>query len=340
MAPQEHIYTIETLPDDFVEPFSGTLYDRSYGAMPANPFKDDAVKGRQAEIEREFLKLFTNPPEALNVPPEFQRFFAIDYEIGERRRQMTNYNNYMQWRKTHSDVDACIAEQIERYEAGTAEVADVLDIALNTDISDGLEVGRVTHPYWQRMEHVLDMRVAVAEGVAERGGVLEPWVSPYRSISIVPYTRQTSDGPVIDGFIVPYKHDVATMVRPKDGKVLHVVERQIAGIRVDEASGFRQDVLERMRAIATSKKDFDWQNVNDELFVDRLTLTGARGFIEKAIQTDTHDAYLVPESTTIYIFAEDPETSKALGRVAFRSPDCDDTIAYYDSSVTTKGLTL
>lgn len=237
-------------------------------------------------------------------------------------------------------MDESIAEQVDRYEAGTAEVADVLDIALNTDITQGLEVGRVTHPYWQRMEHVLDMRTAVAEGIEARGGVLEPWISPYRSISIVPYTRPTLDAPVLDGFITPYKHDVGTIFRPKDGKILHVVERQIAGIRIDEASGFRQDILERMNALAATKKDFDWQNVNDEMFADRLISTGARGFIEKAIQTDTRDAYLVPESTTIYIFAEDPETSKQLGRVAFRSPDRDDTIAYYDSSVTAKGLTL
>lgn len=336
MGRPEHLYTTETLPSDFTEPFSGNLYDRAHGAMPANPFRNEQVKKRQAMIEGEFLKLFITPPAELNVPQDFQQLFQDDYQIGERRRQMTNFNNYMTWRKTNPDIPASIQDQVDRYEAGTAEVEDVIDIALNTDITNGLEVGRVTHPYWQRMEHVLPLREHTAEAISTRGGRLEPWIAPYRSISIVPNIQVEDRVQSVTGFIVPYKHDVGTIVRPTDGKVLHIVERQIAGIRVDEPSGFSQGVLRRMHEVSSSKDNFDWSNVNDERFEQHICETGARGFIEKAVQTDSSDLYLVPESTTLYIFAEDPETSKHLGRVAFHAPDKDDGIAYYNSELRIK----
>lgn len=328
MAHQEHIHTIEARPADFEEPFSGKPFDRAYGAMPANPFKDETVKARQASIESEFLKLFVTPPAELAIPKEFQDLFTDDYVIGERRRQMTNFNNYMEWRKKYHYLNKDLLPLFERYESATAEVEDVIDIALHTNIQNGLEVGRVTHPYWQRMEYVLDLRRDTAEVIQNRGGRLEPWISPYRSISIVPYTNNGE----VAGFIVPYKHDLGSIIRPGDGKVLHVVERQIAGIRVDEASGFSQGVLRRMHDIAKDKPDFDWANTGDERFEYHLRNTGARGFIEKAIQTDSTEEFLVPESTTIYVFAEDPEVSKALGRAAFLQPDADiDGLAYYNA---------
>lgn len=336
MARPEHIHTIETLPGDFTEPFSGERYDRAYGAMPANPFRDETVKHRQATIEREFLKLFKTPPAELDIPANFQQFFMDDYEIGERRRQMTNYNNYMQWRKENPTIPEEILPQVERYEAATAEVEDVIDICLNADISSGLEVGRVTHPYWQRMEHVLNLRSDVAQAIESRGGRLEPWVTPYRSISIVPNIEVIDGVQKVAGFIVPYKHDIGTLVRPSDGKILHVVERQIAGIRVDESSGFSQGVLRRMHEICATKENFSWDKVNDERFDYHLRDTGCRGFIEKAIQTDSTEPYLVPESTTVYIFAEDPALSKRMGGVAFRAPDTDNGIAYYNSETRLK----
>ncbi|MGY4893302.1 MAG: hypothetical protein ACO1N2_01245 [Candidatus Saccharimonadota bacterium] len=312
----ERAHHLQTEPSTFTEPFSGAPGDRQYGAMPAHPFRDDRVRKRQAFVETEFFKLFT-PPAELNVPDSFVTFFQDDYVIGERRRQMTNYNNYMDWRAAQPDIPKELAEQIDHYEAGTAEVDEIFDIMLNTTITKGLEVGRVTHPYWQRMQHLAPLREAVASAVVARGGTLEPRHSPYYSIGIIPSIIPDELGNQrIRGHLARYKHDIASFVRPLDGKIVHVVERQIAGIRVDEASGFSQGVQRRMHEVADAKEKFRWDNVHDERFEYHLRDTGCRGFIEKAIQTDSTDAYIVPESTTVYAFAEDPETSKAMGGAA------------------------
>ena len=316
MTQFELSHQIQTEPTTFTEPFTGAIGDRQFGAMPANPFRDEKVRKRQAGIETEFLKLFV-PPTELQVPESFATFFKEDYEIGERRRQMTNYNNYMSWRDADPVIPADIAPQIDHYEEGTAEVDEIFDIMLGTTITKGLEVGRVTHPYWQRMQHLPPLREAVARAIVERGGRLEPQNSPYYAIGILPAIGPDTEGNQrINGHLAHYKHDIGTLVRPCDGMIIHVVERQIAGIRVDELSGFSQGVQRRMHDIADTKENFLWNNRNDERFEYHLRDTGCRGFIEKAIQTDSTEDYIVPESTTVYMFAEDPETSKNIGGAA------------------------
>ena len=319
MTQFELSHQIQTEPTTFTEPFTGAIGDRQFGAMPANPFRDEKVQKRQASIEAEFLKLFV-PPAELQVPESFATFFQDDYMIGERRRQMTNYNNYMSWRDATDTIPQELTEQINHYEAGTAEVDEIFDIMLGTTITKGLEVGRVTHPYWQRMQHLPPLREAVARAVVGRGGTLEPQNSPYYAIGIMPAIGPDADGNQrINGHLARYKHDIAKIVRPSDGKIVHIVERQIAGIRVDELSGFSQGVQRRMHDIADTKENFLWNNTRDERFEYHLRDTGCRGFIEKAIQTDSTDDYIVPESTTVYMFAEDPETSKAVGGIALAS---------------------
>ena len=45
-------------PTLFVEPSDGTLRDTPWGAMPANPYVDEALKASQAVKDVEFHKLF------------------------------------------------------------------------------------------------------------------------------------------------------------------------------------------------------------------------------------------------------------------------------------------
>ena len=316
MTQFELSHQIQTEPTTFTEPFTGAIGDRQFGAMPANPFRDEKVQKRQAGIEAEFLKLFV-PPAELQVPDSFAAFFQEDYEIGERRRQMTNYSNYMSWRGANPDIPEALVPHIDHYEEGTAEVDEIFDIMLGTSITKGLEVGRVTHPYWQRMQHLPPLREAVASAIVERGGTLESRRSPYYKIGILPNIGPDADGNQrINGHLARYKHDIGTLVRPSDGKIIHIVERQIAGIRVDEHSGFSQGVQRRMHETADTEEKFLWSDTRDERFEYHLRDTGCRGFIEKAIQTDSTDAYIVPESTTVYMFAEDPTTSRAFGNAA------------------------
>lgn len=322
-------------PKMFTEPFSGERYDRAYGAMPANPFLDDAVKSRQANVEASLKPLFKHPPEELEIPDSFRRFFLEDYEIGERLRQLTNFNNNMAWEATNPEVPEELLPAVDRYLTGHAEVDDIVDIAMNTTAS-GLEIGRVTHPYWWRMQYVAPLRASIASAIEARGGFLVPKIAPYFSIDIIPHVTKGE----VDAFLTMYKHDIGVIPR-LDGKNVRFVERQIAGIRTDEASGFRQDILQRMQWLVPQTNNdieqeeqepvrFQWDNSTKNELDYQLRSTGARGFIEKAVQADSTEAYMVPESTTVYAFTEDPELSSAMAETVFRTIGRDSKTPYYN----------
>jgi len=327
MKQTEHELLSEEASFVFHDPFTGDPGDLAYSAMPGNPFRDQATIDRQGRIETSFQALFEHPPLNQGISDAFRDMLLEDHLINDQRRKMVNHENYMAWRVCHPVVEN-FEDVLAEYETGRADPTAALQVALHEDTGDiqGLEVGRVLHPYWRRMEHVPVMRQEVAQAISAFGGVLEPRVAPYRSIDITPRLNQKD----IVGFIGVYKHDIGFIPRP-DGKILRVVERQVAGYRTDPESGFRQDILDKMYAIAAEKQDFDWANIYDDRFMYHFAGTGCRGFIEKAIQTDSTEDFVVPISTTVYCYPETPEDPLHKDGIIYRAPDKDDGIAYYSS---------
>lgn len=224
-------------PESFQEPFSGALYDRHYGAVPANPYLNQEVKDRQERIKQAFADLFEHPPAELAVPENFRQLLIDDYYINVERRRMINYENFAKWRMNHQLFTTPHLEiAASRVEVGRAESGDVLDLALAPDSSElsGLEVGRVSHPYWRRTEYITPMRLDVASAIIERGGTLNSLNEPYRRIKISPKVEknEVTGEQDITGIIVRYKRDMGEIPR-SDGSVLKIVERQIAAYRVD-----------------------------------------------------------------------------------------------------------
>ncbi|UTX51012.1 hypothetical protein KI440_02280 [Candidatus Saccharibacteria bacterium TM7i] len=344
MTEAEQLSLRQECPSEFSEPFSGALHDRHYSAMPANPYVNEQIKDRQALIKDEFAKLFEHPPEDLNVPHEFQQLLVDDYYINVERRRMINYENFAKWRQSHPCLDESLEPIVQLVEAGFGETGDVFDVALFTDLDGGLEVGRVTHPYWQRIEHVSKMRLDAAAEIVKRGGVIEPIENAYRRVKISPHVERLEGGEQrITGFIVRYKHDFG-FIPKAEGETIRVVERQVAAYRVDEASGFPRDILEAMQVAAAEatkanpKKPFYWDNTSDERFEELISDTRCRGFIERTVQTDATEPFVVPESTTLFCYTEKTPlnmpslAARRLASVAFRTPDTDDGIAFFNSN--------
>ena len=336
MIAQEHLECSEI----FTEPFSGDLYDRTYSAVPANPYVNDGVKERQQLIKVEFAKLFEHPPKDLEVPDSFRDLLVDDYYINVERQRMFNYTNFTPWRQDNPRVHEALEPAVRRTERGFAEIGDVLDVATGTDVG-GLEVGRVTHPYWQRIEHTSNLEFATAAAIVERGGQLEPVDTPYRRIKIAPHTEEGTQN--ITGFVVRYKRNIGSIPK-SEGKAVKIVERKVVGFRVDEASGFPQDIIEAMnqRAIRETNIDprrpFDWKNTTDDRFRDALADTRCRGFIERCIQhgVDGGD-FIVPESTAVFCYTESvpldrPSVPGKIAKIAIRRPDSDDKIAFFNSN--------
>ena len=344
MTEAEQTLLAKECPTEFNEPYSGREYDRHYSAMPANPYINEQVKAREAVIKAELGKLFEHPPEEMNIPESFRQLLIDDYHINVERRRMINFENFAKWRQDHPRLHDALEASVQRVENGYTEVGDILDVALNTSLS-GLEVGRITHPYGQRIEQVTPMRLNVAAAINERGGTLESISKPYKRIKIVPkIERLGKEGEQeITGFIVRYKHDLG-FIPKAEGEVLRVVERQVAAYRADEASGFPQDIIAAMQELAEkeqrkTKKPFYWDNVPSDRLETLLTDSRCRGFIEKSVQTDSLDSFIIPESTTIFCYPEKvpdnylaARAQQKLANTALRQPDVDNGIALFYSS--------
>ncbi len=298
-------------PEGFREPTDGTLRYRPDGAMPANPYLDAP---RQKEIDDEFQKLFDNPPEG--TPKQFARMLQDDHMINEQRRKMLNFENFEAWRATGEVVPDELEESMDHVIRGTASVEEVLDFALQTNL-EAFEVGKVTHPYRRRLQYVAPFRKVVDNAILERGGEVYGKSFPYRSIDIYPHVTFKKGEPFIHGFIVPYKRDVGDIPLLDGSGVIHVVERQLSAFRADEASGFNEHVLKMMKY-----DPFKWNTYpNDEAYQDALKTTGCRGFIERAVQFDSLENFVVPISTTIYGYKEfyKKETDPTMAQQAIRS---------------------
>jgi len=323
------------LPQGYREPGLENSLITPCGAAPAHPFRDEYIKNQQMDIESEFLKLYSTPP--TDMPEEFVRIILDDYIINGQRRQMENYEAYMKFVEGGKQVAADMIPTIILFEGGHATVDQIGDVAVGTDI-ESLEFGKDTHPYGYRMNYLKGLRRDTNAMIESHGGVVYPSISPYRSITVLPKVERYDDGSDyglqrIVGFIVKYKRDIGRMPVPGTDEFVHVVERQIAAYRVDEASGFNQEVLAGMHELSDKyPKRIQWDQPLQPSFLDRLKRTGCQDYVEQAVQQDSLEDFVVPISTTIYGFKGEHPVFGKIGQTEFKSPTTDDTIAFYDSN--------
>lgn len=308
----------------FREPTDGSLRYSPYGAMPAHPFKNESIKARQRHIFQEFMKLFKNYP--ADVPAEFAEMLEDDYFIGEQRRGMQNYEGYTEWLGLKQALPAEFDGIVEQYENGGAFPDEILTLAISAKLPS-FELGKVTSPYRKRLEHVAPMREDVRDAIEFHGGVVYPSIQPYRSIDIQPmFSLDTAGMHRLVGCIVKYKRDFGHIDIPAESDRLSIVERQIAGYRIDESSGFPQELVARLEAIVAER----YANNPEAVILDWsecVKESGLAAFIEAAVQSDSLEPFVVPESTTLYGFRQpipgvrrDFERIKDLGGIAYIGP--------------------
>jgi len=333
------------LPRHYTEPSQNNSLIVPHGAMPANPFFDDQVKRQQLDIKLEHLKLYLSPP--IDMPASFVKVVADDYIMNEPRREMENFETHMKFISEDGYVaNEALEAEMQLYEKGQASISQIADVLVGTNEVAG-EFGKVGHPFGYRMQHVQPMRADMDQAIEVHDGVVYPAVSPYRSIVILPKIAKNEDemvvGPQrIDGFIVKYKRDYGKIPVPGSTEIINVVERQIAAFRVDEASGFDQEVLAAMHQLSDHHPDrVNWEGRQSPAFLDRLARTGCKEFIERAIQRDSLEDFVVPVSTTLYGYKSPDPIFANMGNSALRRlPVEDKTVAYYGPAHSTEKLPL
>jgi len=275
---------------------------RPWSPVPGNPFLNDEVKERQRAVNERIDQLFMLPPKDQFVPDSFRDMLFDDHVISFQRRNMLNFNRFSEWRV---GVDPSrMSQESCRVEDGSATVMDTLTHLHITSTESG-EVGKTTHPYSQGIEHIADFRQEVTDSITALGGIVTPSIQGYRSIDITPkYHRDDDNKIVVLGLIANYKHDIGTIPATQKDQLVTIVERQIAGYRVDEAAGFDQDIAANLATELDKFDNFVYDNTTeyDIVLAKILESTGCRDYVERIIQSDALEPFVVPVSTTIYGF--------------------------------------
>ena len=310
------------LPYHYAEPSLTYLDISPHGAMPANPYLNEDVKTQQKYINEQYQLLYHTPPR--DMPKQFVEDVVIsDYVINESKRAIANYEVFMKYSESEHETLELLSDKVRLFKEGRATILNIADIGTNSSIKS-VEFGKVSHPYGYRMQKVEPMREEMTTAILERGGVVYPSIAPYRSIRIMPRVERFDDGTEhggqrVIGFIVKYKRDYGHIPIKESGQILKVIERQIAAFRVDEASGFDQTVLAAMHSFRDKyPKRVHWDKTPGRhdvkaraVFEHRLQVTGCKDFIERAVQSDSLEDFVVPISTLLYGSKEAVEQKQA-----------------------------
>lgn len=291
----EFNFEARPLPRWFNEPNDRADY-RAYEPTPMLPSVDSDTRQHQSLVQNSLLPLFRKSvPEG--IPPTTEEMIENNYLANEAMRSFLNHSNYITWLGQKPEIDTEIGVLLAQAERGLASPAELLYILKNTTI-ESTELGKLTHPYRYRMDHLSDMRRTVNQAILDQGGqTIEN--SPYRAIKFYPYCLpvESPNGYVPDsdyklhGFVTTYKHDIGRLVAT-DGREINVAERQTIAIRIDDMTSFDKDLAESLSQIAIGQDDKWLERIVDE--------TGFRNYIEASIQANQLPDYMIPLSTMAY----------------------------------------
>ena len=286
-------------PEWFVEPRDTSDYFAGE-PTPMNPYLDADVKKHQADVAAALYALTSERAAPEGTPAGVIEMVEHNFMHSQFRLDATNYKSYGEMLDKNETLRGLELTLMNEAARGKAIPAELLHLLIYTQL-DSTELGKVTHPYGYRIEHVPELRQRVAAAIIENHGRLHPAITPYRDIKLHPhytlddenYHKDFSLNQQLHGMVATYKHDLG-WIELDGGRQINIVERQTAAIRIDEASGFDQEIARKMHA---------FEPCNDTTWRERLAReSGCLDHIESAIQHDVSEDYFIPLSTVIYAY--------------------------------------
>lgn len=295
LLPPEINTRVRELPPDFHE-----HRDRDTPPWEPTPGDRSLVPNHQREVEAQLEQLVTvYAPEEL--PDEAKWLAYSDYYAGNARRETENKGSYGEWlTSTDSELlsDPGLLEIEQKIGYGTACPDELLHFMQHTSLKS-IELAKLFHPYGYRMQYVPEMRQRIDEGIKDCGGYLleesseEEGMDKYRNIDfmkvVVPMNQK------FVGYLVKYKRDIGGVIH-KNGHPIRIVERQLAGLRLDRYSDLPFDIYKKVSQRTSMVHAVEnWEG-------RMLEETGLKEFVEADIQSDTAADYLIPLSTTVFAY--------------------------------------
>lgn len=270
-----------------------------WGAPPLNMYSSSDLfaihEAARGELE---ARSISAPDDLAEIPPGVQSYVHQNFMSRYMGRVMANFDNYTQRLKKDSDgIDSKVIAMHDRAVVGTASPAELLCVRSAYGIGS-IGLGCAIIPYGNSIEQLESMRDTVAEAILMMNGELldsKPVLKLKQTDTVV---NPGENGHLKDAFLMTRKRDLG---RLPDGTIVR--ERSSFVIRIDEASGFDQELAERMRRVDAELS----KNLRPDVPKNKHwgTTVMTVGMLKKKVPPllETNDfAAAIPLSTTIYAF--------------------------------------
>lgn len=314
---QTSFYGDEVFPDELLPAIDLRLlahntYSTSldWGATPLNTYHDPRLISHQEQVRDELEKRSLDvPPEVGYIPPEIQQYVAQNFMSRFNGRTMANIDNFSR-RLRPNLVEFDIEDRMVLAKAmwGQANPAELLHVRCVFGMAS-VELGCLSHPYGvlTDQDKLDDMRGSVKEAILMFGGELavremdaaqgnfEDLEEGLDGRDV--FAVKQADNTYYGGDHIHHLQKVVLVTRKRnlgllpDGSIVR--ERSSFIVRVDEESGFDQELAAKMRKVKLTYND---------RAMERLAKIGNIDQVLPPMIANREFGTVIPLSTTVYAF--------------------------------------
>jgi hypothetical protein len=265
----------------------GELY--TWGITPLDSFNGD-LKKQQRDVYDWRMGLIKNAPEYINE--SLYNYIECVFLNRATTMNMANYNSfYTRDLVDDKDLPSDDKELFSLATIGKASPAELMYLRNLYGLSS-VELGCVTHPYGQRMEHLDQMRDSVNEAISMFNGKKLDIVNyKIKNTDVILHPREEG---VSDAFFMTRKRDLAQLA---DNTIIRECSSFI--VRIDQDSDFDQDLANNIRSVKLN----NIQNVTK-----RLTRAGNLNVVVPQLLEENNYKTIVPLTTVTYAFNDETKS--------------------------------
>lgn len=277
-----------TVPFDALE-LNAKSNSVQWGPSPLNAFYSTEISDDQENVRHTLeIRARSVPPELGPISEEIQSFVSHSFIARFTDRVMANYDNFgKRLKRTMTDITLEEMHLVERSLAGDASPAELMYVRQLLGIGS-IELGCLTHPYGNNIDKLDTMRGAVVDAVGIFGGTLldeKPYYAVKQADNL--YMKYMTRG-MHDAFLMTRKRDLAVL---PDRSLIR--ERSSFIVRIDEASGFDQQIAKNIRKVPVH---------NNPNWTQHIAIAGRLNEVVPPLLENNEFSKAIPSATTIYNF--------------------------------------
>lgn len=267
----------------------GIRHHLEWGATPLTTVGRPDVASMQLRVFDALIDR-TEKSAPIDVPEELRQFVLHSFMNrfhGRAQHNQISYNERL--KQDFSGLDPVVVKMHERAITGQATPAELLVVRREFGLRS-IELARLTHPYGERIEQLDRMRHAVDYGILANGGIVfeseEDQDVKYKIRSLSRDAETPEE--IKHGFLMTRRRRIGV-----EGDDTHIHERSSFVVRMDEAGGLDENLVNEMRKVKLTK---------DETWIKDMSAAVKLEEVIAALLKEDNFHTIIPLSTTVYAY--------------------------------------